>query len=77
MAEVKQNYFCKTIFVVVPELQTMVLSSPILLLLLRRLLCDRATRDTDKPDIQPVSEPVNWTSLEKMVVGLPVELCSC
>ena len=39
----------------------MVLSSPsrslLLLLLLRRLLRDRATRDTDKPEIQSVSQP--------------------
>ena len=51
----------------------MMLSSPTLLL----LLCDRAIRNTDKPEIQPVSEPVSWASLEHIVVRLPIELCSC
>ena len=45
----------------------MVLSSPsrslLLLLLLRHLLRDRATRDTDKPEIQSVSQPESLHSV--------------
>ena len=60
VAEVKQKCFRKISFIVVPELQTMVMISPTLLLLLlllhRRLPRGRATRDTDKPEIQRASE---------------------
>ena len=49
---------------------------------LRRLLRDHATRDTDKPEVQPVSKPeslhscvLSWASLEKIVLWLLVRYC--
>ena len=52
---------------------------------LRRLLHDHATRDTDKREVQPASKPdslhscvlltVSWSSLEQIVLRLPVRYC--
>ena len=50
-----------------------------------RSLRGPVTQDTNKPEIQPVSEPesmlcpflrVSWASFEQIVLGVPVELCS-
>ena len=53
----KQKKFCKIIFAVFPKLVDESVELAYTLTPARRLIRDRATRDTDKPEIQPVSEP--------------------